>query len=98
MISLIIPTTDNANEYTKNIIHNINTLYPDRSKVELIVHNGGKINLGHNWNQAVSKANGEKIIILHNDMIISKNFIETMDKHISKNRITTYTRIEPPPT
>jgi len=29
-------------------------------------------------------------------MIISKGFIETMDKHIQKGRITTYTRIEPP--
>ncbi len=29
-------------------------------------------------------------------MILKPGFIETMDKHITKNRITTYTRIEPP--
>jgi hypothetical protein len=29
-------------------------------------------------------------------MVLSKGFIETMDKHISKRTITTYTRIEPP--
>lgn len=96
MISLIIPVSDKANNYTNNIVKHITELYPNRSEIEIIVHNGGKISLGHNWNQAVSKASGEKIIILHNDMIISKNFIETMNKHICKNRITTYTRIEPP--
>ena len=29
-------------------------------------------------------------------MVLSKGFIETMDKHINKRTITTYTRIEPP--
>jgi hypothetical protein len=29
-------------------------------------------------------------------MVIKPGFVETMDKHITKNRITTYTRIEPP--
>ena len=29
-------------------------------------------------------------------MVIKPGFIETMDKHIQKGRITTYTRIEPP--
>jgi hypothetical protein len=29
-------------------------------------------------------------------MVIKPGFIETMDKHITKGRITTYTRVEPP--
>jgi hypothetical protein len=94
MISLIIPTTSENKEYTDNLILNIKSLYGDT--VEIIVEENDNITLGQNYNNAVSKAKGEKIILLHNDMVISPGFIETMDKHIQKGRITTYTRIEPP--
>lgn len=96
MISLIIPVTSANSNYTKNIVNNIRNLYSDENKVEIIVEINDKVNLGTNYNNAVAKAKGEKIILLHNDMVISKGFIETMDKHIVRGRITTYTRIEPP--
>lgn len=93
MISLIIPVTSKNKEYTQNIYKNIKEIYPD---VEIIIEENNNITLGINYNTAVSKAKGDKIILLHNDMVIKPGFIETMDKHITKNRITTYTRIEPP--
>ena len=96
MISLIIPVTSANSNYTENIINNIRSLYPNKDEVEIIVEINDKVNLGTNYNNAVARAKGEKIILLHNDMIISKGFIETMDKHIVKGRVTTYTRIEPP--
>ena len=93
MISLIIPTNKTNTEYTNNILNNIKEIYPD---VEVIIEENNSVTLGINYNNAVAKAKGEKIILLHNDMIIKPGFIETMDKHIQKGRITTYTRIEPP--
>jgi GT2 family glycosyltransferase len=93
MISLIIPTTSKNRIYTDNILKNIKEIYPD---VEVIIEENDNVTLGINYNNAVSKATGDKIILLHNDMVIKPGFIETMDKHITKNRITTYTRIEPP--
>jgi GT2 family glycosyltransferase len=96
MISLIIPTTSTNSDYTENLINNIRDLYPNESDIEIIVEINDKVNLGTNYNNAVAKAKGDKIILLHNDMIIKSGFIETMDKHIVKGRITTYTRIEPP--
>jgi hypothetical protein len=96
MISLIIPTTSANSDYTENIINNIRNLYPDENEVEIVVEINDKVNLGTNYNNAVAKAKGEKIILLHNDMVISKGFIETMNKHITRGRVTTYTRIEPP--
>jgi hypothetical protein len=96
MISLIIPTTSNNQKYTDNIVRNIREIYPNKNEVEIIVEINDNVNLGENYNNAVSKATGKKIILLHNDMVIKTGFIETMDKHITKNRITTYTRIEPP--
>ena len=96
MISLILPTTSKTKEYTQNILNNIRKIYPNENEVEVIIEENDNVDLGTNYNNAVAKANSEKIILLHNDMIIKPGFIETMDKHISKNRITTYTRIEPP--
>lgn len=96
MISLIIPTTSKNQEYTNNIVSNIRSLYPNESEVEIIVETNDSVTLGQNYNNAVARANGDKIILLHNDMILSPGFVETMDNHIQPGRITTYTRIEPP--
>ena len=96
MISLIIPTTSKNQDYTDNIVSNIKSIYPDTSKVEIILEQNDNVTLGVNYNNAVARATGEKIILLHNDMVIPKGFIEQMDKHIQPGRITTYTRIEPP--
>jgi GT2 family glycosyltransferase len=96
MISLIIPVTSNNKEYTNSIVKNIREIYPNENEVEVIVEINDNVTLGVNYNNAVSKAKGEKIILLHNDMVIKSGFIETMNKHISKNTITTYTRVEPP--
>jgi hypothetical protein len=93
MISLIIPTNGSNENYTKALVKNIKEIYSD---IEIIIEENKKIDLATNYNNAVSKAIGNKIILLHNDMIIKPGFIETMDKHIVKGRITTYTRIEPP--
>jgi GT2 family glycosyltransferase len=96
MISLIIPTTSKNKDYTQNILTNIREIYPNENEVEVIIEENDNVTLGVNYNNAVAKANGEKIILLHNDMAIKPGFVETMDKHIVKNRITTYTRVEPP--
>jgi glycosyltransferase involved in cell wall biosynthesis len=96
MISLIIPTNGTNKEYTDNLVNNIRDLYPNKDEVEIIIEINSKANLAKNYNNAVARAKGDKIILLHNDMVISPGFVETIDKHIQKGRITTYTRIEPP--
>jgi hypothetical protein len=93
MISLIIPTTSKNKNYTNNILENIKSIYSD---VEVIIEENDNVTLGVNYNNAVAKATNDKIILLHNDMVIKPGFIETMDKHITNGRVTTYTRIEPP--
>jgi hypothetical protein len=96
MISLIIPATSRNQDYTDNIANNIKSLYPNRQDVEIVVEINDSATLGINYNNAVARAKGDKIILLHNDMVLSKGFIETMDKHIVPGRVTSYTRVEPP--
>ena len=96
MISLIIPTNKTNSEYTSYIVKNIREIYPDESQVEIVVSEDNTVTMGVNYNNAVARAKGEKIILLHNDMVIKPGFVEQMDKDIVKGRITAYTRIEPP--
>jgi len=96
MISLVIPTVSRTREYTEALIKNIREIYPNENEVEIIVEENDNVTMGVNYNNAVAKANSEKIILLHNDMILKPGFVEIMDKDIIKNRIVTYTRVEPP--
>ena len=96
MISLVIPASIRTKEYTNALIKNIEEIYPNRDEVEIILQEDSSLTMGNNYNRAVERANGEKIILLHNDMMLKPGFVEEMEKHIVKNRITTYTRIEPP--
>ena len=96
MISLIIPTNKTNSEYTSNLVKNIREIYPDETQVEIVVSEDDTVTMGVNYNNAVDKAKGEKIILLHNDMVIKSGFVEQMDKDIIKGRITAYTRVEPP--
>jgi hypothetical protein len=96
MISLIIPTNKTNSEYTSYIVKNIREIYPDETQVEIVVSEDNTVTMGVNYNNAVAKAKGDKIILLHNDMVIKPGFVEQMDKDIAKGRITAYTRVEPP--
>jgi hypothetical protein len=96
MVSLIIPTNKTNSEYTKYLINNIREIYPDETQVEIVVSEDDTVTMGVNYNNAVAKAKGDKIILLHNDMVIKPGFVEQMDKDIIKERITAYTRVEPP--
>jgi hypothetical protein len=96
MISLIIPTNKTNSEYTKHLINNIREIYPDETQVEIVVSEDDTVTMGVNYNNAVAKAKSDKIILLHNDMVIKPGFVEQMDKDIIKGRITSYTRLEPP--
>jgi hypothetical protein len=96
MISLIIPTNKTNSEYTNYIVKNIREIYPDEAQVEIVVSEDDTVTMGVNYNNTVAKAKGDKIILLHNDMVIKPGFVEQMDKDIIKGRITSYTRVEPP--
>lgn len=96
MISLVIPTNKTNPEYTKYLLNNIREIYPNESEVEIILELNDQVTLSENYNNAVARAKGDKIILLHNDMVLKPGFVELMDKAIQKGTIVSYTRVEPP--
>jgi len=96
MISLIAPVGSIKGKYATNLRKNIEELYPNKNEVEVIIYENDNVTLGTKYNMAVDMAKGEKIVLLHDDMVLRPGFVELMDKYIEKNKIVTYTRIEPP--
>ena len=96
MISLIIPATTSNQHYTDFAVQQIRELYPNENEVEIVVEVNDNVTLGINYNNAVAKAKGEVVVLMHNDMVPHPGFVETILKHIERKLVLVYHRIEPP--
>ena len=96
MISLIIPATSSNQKYTDFAIQQIRELYPNENEVEIVVEVNDNVTLGINYNNAVAKAKGEVVVLMHNDMVPHPGFVETILKHIERKLVLVYHRVEPP--
>lgn len=96
MISLIIPATTSNQHYTDFAVQQIRELYPNEDEVEIVVEVNDNVTLGINYNNAVAKAKGEVVVLLHNDMTLHPGFVETILKHIKRKMVLVYHRVEPP--
>jgi GT2 family glycosyltransferase len=96
MISLIIPATTSNQTYTDFTVKHIRELYPNEDEVEIVVEVNDNVTLGINYNNAVAKAKGEVVVLMHNDMVPHPGFIETIQKHIKRKMVLVYHRVEPP--
>lgn len=64
---------------------NVKYYYSDTSK-----------SLSDTYNKCISLATKEFVAFLHNDIILTPNFIENLEKNVSEKLAITYTTIEPP--
>jgi GT2 family glycosyltransferase len=96
MISLIIPATTSNQSYTDFTVKHIRELYPNEDEVEIVVEVNDNVTLGINYNNAVAKAKGDIVVLMHNDMVPHPGFVETIKKHIKRKMVLVYHRVEPP--
>lgn len=79
-------STDDTNEWLESL-NDKNLIYS---------HTDEDICFSENYNKAINQAKTDKVVLIHNDMIPAKGFLEELEKHITKDNIVTYTTIEPP--
>lgn len=96
MISLIIPATTSNQHYTDFAVEQIRELYPNENEVEIVVEINDNVTLGINYNNAVAKAKGDIVVLMHNDMVPHPGFVETILKYITHKMVLVYHRVEPP--
>lgn len=59
-------------------------------------HINDRITFSETYNKGIALVKTEKLVLIHNDMVIGRHFLENIDKNLQENMILSYTTIEPP--
>jgi GT2 family glycosyltransferase len=59
-------------------------------------HFNERISFSETYNVAIDMVETEKLVLIHNDMVIGKGFLESLERLLEKNMVLSYTTIEPP--
>jgi len=60
------------------------------------MHDDDKLNFSNNYNSAIKLVDTEKLVLIHNDMVIGENFLENLTELIDEKTLLSYTTVEPP--
>lgn len=60
------------------------------------VHADEKLVFSENYNRAINLVKTSKLVLIHNDMVIGKYFLEKLDELLTPDTLLSYTTIEPP--
>ena len=63
-----------------------------------IFHDDDRLTFSDTYNTGIKLVDTEKLVLIHNDMVIGKGFLENLDRLLDENPNTllSYTTIEPP--
>jgi GT2 family glycosyltransferase len=59
-------------------------------------HINERISFSETYNLGVKLVKTEKLVLIHNDMVIGRHFLENIDKLLEEDMVLSYTTIEPP--
>ena len=59
-------------------------------------HSSQQKTFSDTFNAAAGLASSDYVAYLHNDIVLGPNFLENLEKHVSPDRVISYTTIEPP--
>ena len=60
------------------------------------IHDDDRLTFSETYNAAIKLVDTEKCVLIHNDMIIGKYFLENLDSMLEEDLLLCYTTIEPP--
>ena len=60
------------------------------------IHDDDKLTFSDNYNSAIKLVDTDKLVLIHNDMVIGEHFLENLSELIDERTLITYTTIEPP--
>ena len=59
-------------------------------------HDDSRLTFSETYNAGIDLVDTEKIVLIHNDMVIGEGFLESLERLLTENMILSYTTIEPP--
>lgn len=60
------------------------------------IHDDDQLTFSDNYNSAIKLVDTDKLVLIHNDMVIGDNFLENLSRLIDEKSLITYTTVEPP--
>lgn len=59
-------------------------------------HDDDRLTFSETYNAGIDLVDTEKLVLIHNDMVIGEGFLESLERLLTENMILSYTTIEPP--
>lgn len=59
-------------------------------------HDDERLTFSDTYNSGIKMVDTEKLVLIHNDMVIGKHFLENLDKLLTEKMVLSYTTVEPP--
>lgn len=60
------------------------------------VHSYKRISFSETYNEGILRVETDKLVLIHNDMVIGEKFLENIESLLTEDMILSYTTIEPP--
>jgi GT2 family glycosyltransferase len=60
------------------------------------IHDDDRITFSDTYNAGIKIVDTEKLVLIHNDMVIGEGFLESIERLLKPNMLLSYTTIEPP--
>ena len=60
------------------------------------IHDDDRITFSDNYNAGIKLVDTEKLVLIHNDMVIGEGFLESLERLLKPNMLLSYTTVEPP--
>lgn len=60
------------------------------------VHNDDRLSFSETYNAGIKIVDTEKLVLIHNDMVIGHGFLEALERLLKEDMLLSYTTIEPP--
>ncbi len=61
-----------------------------------IFHDDDRLTFSDTYNTGIKLVDTEKLVLIHNDMVIGEGFLESIERLLQPNMLLSYTTIEPP--
>jgi len=60
------------------------------------IHDDDRLTFSETYNSGIKLVDTEKLVLIHNDMVIGEGFLEAIERLLEPNMLLSYTTIEPP--
>ena len=60
------------------------------------IHDDDRLTFSETYNAGIKLVDTEKLVLIHNDMVIGEGFLESIERLLQPNMLLSYTTIEPP--